>query len=98
MHRDHNIFVRAIRDRKKVKLTFPSKEQGSSAERLFGPVFYSSSTAGDVPDCYYVWDFDCSTDNHFLGLVSSQIVSIEATEEPFDLVEFFTSEGQSSKS
>jgi hypothetical protein len=91
MHRDHNIFARAIQEKKKVKSTFYSNERGDTRNGLFGPVFYSKSCAGDNSDCYYLWDFESGTGNHFLGLPPSQIVSMELAKEPFDFFEFFTS-------
>jgi len=91
MHRYHSIFVQAIRDKRKVKLTFLDREDGDKTEKLCGPIFYSASVTGKDSGCYYLWDFETSTSNHFLGLSPPQIVSMELTEEPFDLVEFFTS-------
>ena len=91
MHRDHDIFIRSIRDKKKIKLTFVSNERGDTRNGLFGPIFYSTSVAGNDSDCYYLWDFESSSGNHFLGLPPSQIMSMELTKETFDLVEFFTS-------
>jgi hypothetical protein len=91
MHRDHEIFVKSIQDKKKVKLTFIINERGDIKDRLFGPIFYSAHIAGDDSDCYYLWDFESSTNNHFLGIPSPQIMSMELSKETFDLVEFFTS-------
>ena len=98
MHRDHDVFVQSIRDKKKVKLTFVKNECGDTRDGLFGPIFYSASVTGDDSDCYYLWDFKSETTNHFLGLPPSQIVSMELTKEPFDLVEFFTSRKKPSDS
>ncbi len=93
MHRDHDIYVKAIRDRKKVKLTFFSNEHGDIGDGLFGPIFYSPSAAGDDSDCYYLWDFESGIGDNFLGLPPSQIARMELTKESFDFVEFFTSRG-----
>ena len=98
MHRDHQIFVEAIRDKKRIRLTFLRKENGDSTRKLCGPIFYSTPITGKDSGCYYLWDFESNTSNHFLGLSPSQIVSMELTEEPFDLVEFFTSGRQISNS
>jgi hypothetical protein len=98
MHSDHNIYAKAIRDKKKVKLTFFGNEHGDIGDGLFGPIFYSSSAAGNDSDCYYFWDFGSVTNNNFLGLPPSQIVRMELTKEPFDLVEFFTSRRETSDS
>ena len=90
MHNDHDTFVRAIQEKRKVKLTLPSKEQGCNAEKLCGPIFYSASAEAGGSGCYYLWDFEAVAGNQFLGLLPSQIVGIELAEEPFDLVGFFT--------
>ncbi len=91
MHRDHNIFAKAIQEKKKVKLTFYGSESNDTKEGLFGPIFYSKSTVEDDSDCYYLWDFESKTGKDFSGLPPSQIVSMELTKEPFDFVGFFTS-------
>ena len=93
MHRDHDIFVKAIRGKKKVKLTFFHNEHGDIRDGLFGPIFYSTTIAGEDSDCYYLWDFENGIGNNFLGLSPSQIVRMELTKKPFDYVEFFTSRG-----
>ena len=91
MHRDHNIFVEAIRTKKKVKLTFYRSNNGDARDGLFGPIFYSAAVAGGDSDCYYLWDFGTGIGNNFLGLSPSQIIRMELTKESFDFVEFFTS-------
>jgi hypothetical protein len=91
MHREHEIFVKAIRDRKRVKLTFFSNEHGDIVDGLFGPIFYRTSRGEEDSGCYYLWNFESLTGKNFLSLPPSQILSMELTEEPFDLVEFFTS-------
>lgn len=93
MHRDHDIFIKAIQDKKKVKLTFCHNEHGDIRDGLFGPIFYSTSIASEDSDCYYLWDFESGIGNNFLGLPPSQIVRMELTKETFDFVEFFTSRG-----
>jgi hypothetical protein len=98
MHRDHDTFARAIRDKRKIKLTLPSKEPGGSANKLCGPLYYSASAAEGDLGCYYLWDFESGTGNNFLGLLPSQIASMELTEEPFDLVKFFASGRESGDS
>ena len=91
MHRDHNIFAKAIQEKKKVELTFCGSESNDTKEGLFGPIFYSDSRVGSNSDCYYLWDFDSEADNNFLGLLPSRIASIKLATEPFDPIEFFTS-------
>ena len=91
MHRDHDIFAKAIQEKRKIKLTFYGSEGDDIKEGLFGPVLYSESRAEGDSDCYYLWDFDSEADNSFMGLPPSRIASMKSNEEPFDCVEFFTS-------
>lgn len=91
MHRDHNIFAKAIQEEKKVNLTFYGSESNDTKEGLFGPIYYSKSVTGDDSDCYYLWDFESKTDNEFSGLPTSRIASMKLSEEHFDFVKFFTS-------
>ncbi len=95
MHHDHAVFVQAIQDKRKVKLVFLSDAGGNKAEKLYGPMLYSPSFAGDETgeetDCYYFWDFESGSDKHVLGFPSNKIVSMELTEQAFDPAEFITS-------
>jgi hypothetical protein len=95
MHRDHDSFVRAIRDRRKVKMVFLSAVGSNNAEKLCGPILYSPpiprDETGGESDCYYFWDFESGNDKHVLGLPSNKIVSMELTGEAFDPKDFTTS-------
>jgi hypothetical protein len=91
MHRDHDIFVKSIQGRTKVKVTFVTNDHGDIGDGLFGPIFYLASVGGGDSGCYYLWDFESETGDNFLGLPSSQIVSMELAAESFDLVELLTS-------
>ena len=99
MHRDHGIFVQAIKDKKKVKLVFLSDTDGSNAEKLCGSLLYSPSIPGDETgeesDCYYFWDLEISTGKRVLGFPSNKIMSMELTEETFDPKDFTTRERDS---
>ena len=90
MHRDHDVFTKAIQEKKKVKLTFYGSESNDTKEGLFGPIFYSPSAAGDDSDYYCLWDFESETGNDFTGLPPSRIASVNLSEQPFDFIEFFT--------
>lgn len=95
MHHDHAVFVRAIKDNKKVKLVFLSDAGGNKAEKLCGPMLYSPLIAGDETgdesDFYYFWDSESRSGKQFLGFPSNKIVSMELTEQAFDPAEFITS-------
>jgi len=90
MHCDHDVFLRAIRDKRKIKLTFVSQERNQNKTKLFGPIKYGTNAVGVDPDCYYVWDFEGKGEDDFLVLIPSEIESIELAAEPFDLVHFFS--------
>ena len=92
MHRDHDIFVRAIKDKKKVELVFLSNTDGSNTEKLCGPMLYSPPAPAGESDWYYLWDFEGSSDKRVLGLPPNKIVSMGLTEEAFDPKDFTTSE------
>ena len=94
MHRDHAVFVRAIKDNRQVKLVFLSDAGRNKSEKLYGPMLYSPPIAGDETggesDCYYFWDFESGSGKHVLGFPSNTIVSMELTEQAFDPAEFIT--------
>ncbi len=93
MHRDHDIFVRAIKDKRRVKLVFLSNTDGNNAEKLCGPMLYSPPAGAGESDWYYLWDFESSTDKHVLGFPSSKIVGMELTKEAFDPAKYIASGG-----
>ncbi|UCC98155.1 MAG: hypothetical protein JSW66_20195 [Phycisphaerales bacterium] len=88
MHRDHDIFARAVEREAKVKLTFYSSKHRRNMVRPAAPLHYSEGMrAGDDNDCYYFWDFEAPKGRNFLALRSSQIVSMQPTEDIFRLDE-----------
>lgn len=91
MHRDHDIFVRAIEEKRKVILVFLSDADGNKAEKLCGPLLYNPPIPGDESDCYYFSDFENGAGKLFLGFPSNKIVSMELTEGAFDPKHFTTS-------
>lgn len=91
MHRDHEVFTGAIRDLRKVSLTFFSKEDGHALVRTCAPMDYGPSRrAKDKSNRYHLWDYDSDQVMHVLSLPSDQITSIELTAMVFDPAEFVT--------
>ncbi len=92
MHRDHATFISALEARKKVKLTFFSKEDDHEVVRTCAPMDYGPSRrARDGFDRYHFWDYDDPDQQpHTLSLRPEQITSIQATDEHFDPSEFVT--------
>lgn len=84
-------FIKAIHDKKKVQLTFFSKDDGHSLVRLCAPMdFGPSRRASDKSDRYHLWDYESDTRNHVLSLLPSQIQSILVTDESFEPSDFIT--------
>lgn len=76
---NHNEFIQAIQNRKKVRVRFYSKADNGVLERVCAPLEYGPG--GGVRDGlhrYWLWD------HATLGLVSQQIVDLQAMGEELD--------------
>lgn len=90
-------FIQAIHDKKKVQLTFFSKEDGRNLTRLCAPMDHGPSRrATDKSDRYHLWDYESDKRNHTISLPPGQIVSLEVIDETFEPGEFITWDTQSS--
>ena len=88
MHSDHEMFIRGIERKAKVKVTFLNDERGSELVRQCGPLYYSRGRAeADGLDCYYLWDFEADEGYNFVALSPERIVSMELTEDTFSFEE-----------
>lgn len=89
MHGDHGTFAEGLALKKRLKLTFFSKVGGQDVCRVCAPLHYSEGKAhGDGLDCYYFWDYGSGAGNHVMALTPMEILSMERTQEPFDIREF----------
>ena len=89
MHSDHGIFIQGIHDKKKIRLTFLSKEDEAILVRLCAPMDFGPSSRAKVKvDRYHSWDYESDTGPHTLSLLPNQIKSIDLTDEEFDPAEF----------
>jgi hypothetical protein len=82
MHKEHGIFIRAIKDNKKVILTHHSGVEEFYITKLLVPVYYRPSVSNWSKDIYYFWDSEAKG-NRLLVLQSSQIKFMELSEESF---------------
>jgi len=91
MHIDHNDFVSGINEKRKITLSFYSKEDGSVLIRTCAPMDFGPSrrVLNDI-NRYHFWDYDSDEQRHNLSLKAEQIVNIELTEDCFDPSEFIT--------
>lgn len=84
-------FIRAIHEKRKVRLTFYCKEDGCYLTRLCAPMDYGPSRrAREKNDRYHLWDYESDERNHVLSLDPSQVRNVEPVEERFDPAEFIT--------
>ncbi len=84
-------FVKAIHDKRKVRITFLSKEDQGLLTRLCAPMdFGPSRRATDKSDRHHLWDYESDKSNHVLSLLPNQIHSIEVTDDAFDPSQFIT--------
>ena len=90
MHPHHDIFVQAIKFRRKILLKYFSKKGTPLQARLCVPMDYSKSLGTDTYDCYHFWDFKYGMTRFPLILFSNQITAMEVVEQFFDPKEFVT--------
>jgi hypothetical protein len=84
-------FIAAIRAKKKVRVTFFSKEDRGTLVRKCAPTDYGPSRKAKAKnDRYHVWDYESDTTEHSLSLKRGQIQQIEILDESFEPSEFVT--------
>jgi hypothetical protein len=86
-----DVFIAAIHSKNKVRLTFYSKEDGTTLVRTCAPMDYAPSRrAHDKSDRFHFWDYDSDTKIHTLSLLPNQVVNIEKLPETSNPAEFIT--------
>lgn len=88
---DNSQFIQSIHDKKKVQVTFFSKEDQSLETRLCAPMDYGPSQrkgVKDLRDKFHLWDYESLDGPHTLSLAADQIKSIEPTNLSFNPGEF----------
>lgn len=84
-------FIAAICAKKKVLLTFHSKEDQGTLVRTCAPMDYGPKRkAHDQSDRFHLWDYDSDKKMHTLGLLPSQVIKMEVLDKTFDPAEFIT--------
>lgn len=87
----HEEFLDALKKRRKVRLTFYSKEDAGTISRSCAPMDHGPSRrARDKSMRYHFWDFDSDSGSHVLSLSANQIVALQVLDEPFEPGEFIT--------
>lgn len=83
-------FLNAIDNKLKIRVTFDAKEKGQIT-RICIPFDFGPSQKVytiDKTDKYHMLDLDSPDGRHNLGLIESQINSIEVLDETFDPSEY----------
>ncbi len=89
---NHNVFIQAVNDKKKIILTYFSGQQYLYLTRLCVPVQFSSTDLEDASGCYYFWDSEADTGERLLALTPSQITNMELSDETFNPADYIVPE------
>ena len=89
---DHDVFIQAVKDKKKIILTHFSGQQYLYLTRLCVPVQFSSNKVENGSECYYFWDSDADTGERLLALAPSQITNMVLSDETFDPADYIIPE------
>jgi len=92
MHEDQEKFIRAIKENKKVSLTYLSDDYNGSVTCQCIPVDYGPPGKEHYYDCYYFWDPEADIGKRLLAIPIWQVLKIELTKETFDAKEFISPE------
>ena len=84
------LFIKAINDKKIVKITFNAKD-GGLIKRTCVPFDYGpSQRSKDGQDRYHFYDLDSEKGSHVLSLLPEKIVKLEVTEMHFEPGDYVT--------
>ena len=84
MHRDHKVFIQAIKDKKKVLIKHRNDTGRDASTKVCRPLFYIPGNRQDSCAQYYFWDGKRNGKGDIFWVAPAQIVSIEPTQESFD--------------
>ena len=85
---NHEQFLAAIKDRKKVNVRFYSKPDSGVLDRVCAPMDYGPGENPDGLNRYWLWDYASEASDHKLGLVPQQILDLQVLGDVFDPSQF----------
>ena len=86
---NHNQFIEAIREKKKVCLRFYSIADSGVIDLVCAPLDYGPRTENpDGVNRYWFWDYTSNTGSPTLGLLPEQVLDIRVLGKVFDPAEF----------
>jgi len=75
----------AINEKRKLRVTFFSKEDNTQLVRICAPFDIGPSRKfRDKTERYHLWDYDSDEQSHTLPLLDAQVSNIELLEEHFE--------------
>ena len=87
MHRDHDIFIQAIKGRKKILIKHRCENSSDASTKVYCPLFYVPSSDKNGCGHYYVWEDEKGLKGNVMSVKADNIVHIGQTHEPFDPVD-----------
>ena len=86
---NHEQFIAASNDHKKVWLRFYSTPDSGLLDRVCAPMDYGPGAGiQDGLNRYWLWDYASNTGSHTLGLLPQQIVELRVLGDVFDPAQF----------
>jgi len=86
MHRDHEIFIQAIKGRKKILIKHCRENNCDASTKVYCPLFYIPANDKSSSGHYYVWEDEKGVNGNVISVKAENIVHIGQTHEPFDPV------------
>ena len=89
MIQNHQWFIDAINEKKKVRVRFYSIADNGVLDRVCAPMDYGpGSETTDGLNRYWLWDYTSTAETHTLGLAPQEIVDLQVLGEVFSPADF----------
>jgi hypothetical protein len=85
---NHDQFLAAILDRKKVCVRFYSQPDSGVLDRVCAPMDYGPGEKSDGVNRYWLWDYAGEANSRTIGLIPQQILDVQVLGTLFDPGEF----------
>jgi hypothetical protein len=86
---NHERFLEALKEKRKVRVQFYSKPDSGVLDRVCAPLDYGpGGETQDGLNRYWLWDYASDTGTHTVGLLPQQIVDLQVLGEVFDPAQF----------
>ena len=82
MHKDHKVFMQALKDNRKIILTYFSNMKDFYITKLLIPVYHRSAFSKWSTDIYYFWNSEADG-NRMLALPTTKIKFMKLSNEIF---------------